>query len=103
MPRSSSAAKPHDEVFLMIVFQSHFGQPSVDTAIGSFPAGFPEPIAGPDIAHRAVRKTSRRVIFKSLKPRPASCGRDGRMAAASDEPWYSNLAASPAVRLQSPG
>jgi hypothetical protein len=49
----------------MIVFQSHLGQPSVDTAIGSFPAGFEEPIMQPDIAHVAVRNRSRRVIFRS--------------------------------------
>src|ERR1051326_1169578 len=65
MPRNSSAANPHEEVFLMIVFQSHFGHPSVDTAIGSCAAGFEEPITEPDIVHAAVRKRSRRVIFKS--------------------------------------
>src|SRR5262249_14074941 len=39
MPRSSSAAKPHCEVFLTIVSQSHLGHPRVETAIGGFPAG----------------------------------------------------------------
>src|SRR4051794_29602411 len=65
MPRSSSAANPQEDVFLRMVFQSHLGQPSVDTAIGSFPAGFEEPIIKLDIAQVVVRNRSRRVIFRS--------------------------------------
>src|SRR6266567_449999 len=77
MPRNSSAANPHEDVFLMIVFQSHLGHPSADTAIGSFPAGFEEPITGPAIAHVAVRSRSRRVIFKSYLKLKGVRGRAG--------------------------
>src|SRR5258708_506336 len=77
MPRSSSAANPHEDVFLTIVFQSHLGHPSVDTAIGSFPAGFAEPITGPAIADVAVRNRSRRVIFKSYLKLRGVRGRAG--------------------------
>src|SRR5258708_2675022 len=65
MPRNSSAENPHEDVFLTIVFQSHLGHPSVDTAIGSFPAGFEGAIMQADIAQVAVRNRSRRVIFRS--------------------------------------
>ena len=46
MPRSSSATNPHDDVFLTIVFQSHLGQPRVETAIGSLPSDLDARMAG---------------------------------------------------------
>ncbi len=47
-----------------MVFQSHFGHPSVDTAIGNFPAGAEDPITEPATPQVALNKRSRRVIFK---------------------------------------
>src|SRR5271157_1501397 len=74
MPRSSTAAKPHSDVFLTIVFQSHLGQPNVETAIGSRLAGFDEPMEGPATTEVASLKRSRRVIFRSYGIRSPHTG-----------------------------
>src|ERR1017187_1591708 len=74
MPRSSTAAKPQCDVFLTIVFQSHLGQPNVETAIGSRLAGLDEPMEDPAAVDAASLKRSRRVISRSYGIRSPHTG-----------------------------